>query len=113
MLRLWPVFMLGLDPAMVLHQEDVLSVAAAATAGAAPPGTVTAAAGAVGATPLTLRRNVVVVVTAKTPLLGRPPSTSASFKLAFFFPLLVGMVTRFNAEFSMLPQKWKNEGLVM
>jgi hypothetical protein len=71
---------------------------------------VTAAAGAVAATPCPLCRNVVVVVTAKTPILGRP---SAASKSAFFFPLLVGMVTRFNAEFLMLPQKRKNEGMVM
>jgi hypothetical protein len=58
------------------------------TAAVAPPVPVTAAAGAVGAAPRPLRLgNVVVVATAKTPLLGR---LRAASKLAFLFPLLVG-----------------------
>jgi hypothetical protein len=106
------------ETAMVLRplrQENVLTVAAAAptvpvTAGVASPVPVTAAAEAVGAAPRPLRRNVVVVAMAKTPLLGRP---SAASKSAFLFPLLVGMVTRINAELLMLAQKQKNEGMVM
>jgi hypothetical protein len=99
------------ETAMVLcplRREDVLTAAAAAppvpvTAAAAPPVPVTAAAGAVGAAPrpLCLRGNVVVVATAKTPLLGR---LRAASKLAFLFPLLVGMATRINAELLMMAQ---------
>ena len=99
-----------------LRQEDVLTAAAAVptvpvTAAAVPPVPVTAAAGAVGAVPRPLRLgNVVVVATAKTPLLGR---LRAASKSALHFPLFVGMATRIDAELLMLAQKRKNEGMVM
>jgi len=81
------------ETAMVLRplrQENVLTVAAAAptvpvTAGVASPVPVTAAAEAVGAAPRPLRRNVVVVAMAKTPLSGSLRTA------AFLFPLLVGI----------------------
>ncbi len=88
------------ETAMVLRplrREDVLTVAAAAPAGpvtaaAAPPVPVISAVVAVGVAPRPLRLgNIVVVATAKTPLLGR---LGAAFKLAFLFPVLVGMVMR-------------------
>ncbi len=100
------------ETAMVLRplrREDVLTVAAAAHAGpvtavaAPPPVLVTTAAGAKGAAPpRTLRLGTVAVdATVKTPLLGRPRAASKS---AFLFPLLVGVVTRINAELWMLAQ---------
>jgi len=63
------------------------------------------AAGAKGAAaPRPLRLGAVAVdATAETPLLGRPPPRTAS-KLAFLFPLLVGMATRINAELWMMAQ---------
>jgi hypothetical protein len=92
------------ETAMILQplcREDMLTAAAASptlpvTAAAAPPVPVTSAAVAVGAAPRRLRLgNVVVVATAKTPLLGR---LHAASKSAFLFPVLVGMVMRINVE---------------
>ena len=99
------------ETAMVLRplrREDMLTAVAAGptlplTAAAAPPVPVTSAVVAVGAAPRPLRLgDVVVVGTAFTPLLG---CLRAASKLAFLFPVLVGMVMRINAELLMLAQK--------
>jgi hypothetical protein len=67
------------------------------------------AAGSKGAAPRPLRLGAVAVdATAATPLLGRPPLRTAS-KSAFLFPLLVGMVTRINAELWMMAQNGRRE----
>ena len=77
------------DQSLVTRGEEVPTAIAAGSKGAAPP------------RPLRLGA-VAVYATEETPLLGRP--LRAASKSAFFFPLLMGMATRINAELWMMAQ---------
>jgi hypothetical protein len=102
------------DQSLVTRGEEVPTIIAAGSKGAAPPPprplrlgeevpTAIAAGSKGAAPPRPLRLGAVAVdATEETPLLGRPPRTAS--KSAFLFPLLVGMATRINAELWMMAQ---------